>query len=227
MIKIKQVLWCRTSYFPVFLCNMFKNVLTAIPLEIIPTEFTWNGTAANKTVQKVVFLSPLNCFYLWYGGFKSDLGGRNNTNAWFVIEKYPGRWALYAVTVGEVEPKPRPVLLFSTQQLQDAQNSITQKKYGLIILFLFVHNFFLVRLFNTEHHLCHWFAIFGVNFCVLSEHFIIEGNAVRIWSWKLREKPLRKKSLKSPLCSFSAGHVACVFDVFHCLLRWVELIPTF
>lgn len=68
---------------------------------------------------------------------------------------YAGRWALYAVTVGEVEPKPRPVLLFSTQQLQDAQNSITQNKYGLIILFLFVHNFFLVRLFNTEHHLCH------------------------------------------------------------------------
>lgn len=55
MIKIKQVLWYRTSYFPLFLCNMFKNVLTAIPLEFIPTEFTCNGTAANKTTRNLYF----------------------------------------------------------------------------------------------------------------------------------------------------------------------------
>lgn len=118
-----------------------------------------------------------------------------------------------AVTVGEVEPKPRPVLLFSTQQLQDAQNSIIQNKYGLIILFLFVHNFFLVRLFNTEHHLCHWFAIFGVNFCVLSEHFIIEGNAVRIWSWKLREKHTEKRA-SSHLSALFLQDMSLVFLMF-------------
>lgn len=44
------------------------NVLTAIPLEFIPTEFTWNGTAANKTVQKVVLFIPfkLLLFMIWW-----------------------------------------------------------------------------------------------------------------------------------------------------------------
>ncbi|XP_019222001.1 uncharacterized protein LOC100694395 isoform X2 [Oreochromis niloticus] len=54
-----------------------------------------------------------------------DLAGRHNTNARFVIETYPGRWALYAVTVGEVEPKPRPV-----------QSQLNHTKQDMSLVFL-------------------------------------------------------------------------------------------